>query len=456
MGSYIALAILSAVAIGANAGVPEPYSMIVAQSTAEHPRNGEADMIRLKNGDLFLAYGRWDHSTDDFGAAEIRCMTSSDSGRTWTNDRVLVPNEGKLNTFSVPLLRLKNGSILMSYLVKDSTEDCNIFFRTSVDECKTWSPRRKFEMPPGYSGYTAMNNARLIQLKNNRVLAAAWEGYVRGRIIISFTLYSDDNGRTWRKSTDVDIHAIDPANKVGAEEPAVIELKDGRVMMLIRNNLGYIARSYSSDHGETWSRPELIKKLVAPVAPASLMRIPATGDLLLIWNHSPKDRHPLNSAISRDEGKTWEHIRTIDDGLGFAYTSITPVDDNIVLTYWSHEPTGLSLKLKSMDYRWFYEEDKQPGKDNEMLTVNPQPTFDLSPYLYMQFMEPLGTTDGSVAAAWDDLHDTWRPDLVKAAQEILADHDAVGRVLQLVLPLEGRRRTEGSAQAYAKPALGRD
>ena len=36
-----------------------------------------------------------------------------------------------------------------------------------------------------------------------------------------------------------------------------------------------------------------------------------------------------------------------------------------------------------------------------LLVVNPQPRFDLSPYLYMQFMEPLGTTDGSVAAAWD-------------------------------------------------------
>ncbi|MHC4106019.1 MAG: twin-arginine translocation signal domain-containing protein, partial [Planctomycetota bacterium] len=38
---------------------------------------------------------------------------------------------------------------------------------------------------------------------------------------------------------------------------------------------------------------------------------------------------------------------------------------------------------------------------NSLLAVNPKPRFDLSPYLYMQFMEPLGTTDGSVAAAWD-------------------------------------------------------
>jgi len=41
------------------------------------------------------------------------------------------------------------------------------------------------------------------------------------------------------------------------------------------------------------------------------------------------------------------------------------------------------------------------GMPESVLSVDPTPRFDLSPYLFMQFMEPLGTTDGSVAAAWD-------------------------------------------------------
>lgn len=340
----------------------ETYSTIVAPSTAEHPRNGEADMIRLKNGDLFLAYGRWDNSTSDFGTAEVWCKTSSDKGRTWKNDRALVPNEGKLTTFSVSLLRMKNGEILMSYLTKDNHEDCNIFFRTSTDEGKTWSPRRKFEPPAPSSGYTAMNNARLVLLKSGRVLAAAWAHGANKAPIVGFTLYSDDNGQTWRKSTEVDMRTIDLDNKVGAQEPNVIELKDGRIMMLIRNSLGCICRCYSSDQGETWSKIERIPELVAPVAPSSIIRLPQTSDLLLVWNRNPKDRRPLNSAISRDEGKTWEHIRVVDDGLGFAYTSITPVDDEVVLTYWQYEAKSpewkLSLKLKAIPYTWFYGEDK--------------------------------------------------------------------------------------------------
>jgi hypothetical protein len=52
------------------------------------------------------------------------------------------------------------------------------------------------------------------------------------------------------------------------------------------------------------------------------------------------------------------------------------------------------------------------------LSIDPAPTFEISPYLYMQFMEPLGATDGSVEAAWDFLHDSWRKDLVRAAQEL--------------------------------------
>src|SRR5688572_25041662 len=52
------------------------------------------------------------------------------------------------------------------------------------------------------------------------------------------------------------------------------------------------------------------------------------------------------------------------------------------------------------------------------LVVDPIPLFELSPYLYMQFMEPLGATDGSVEAAWDHLSDRWRDDLLAITREL--------------------------------------
>jgi len=50
------------------------------------------------------------------------------------------------------------------------------------------------------------------------------------------------------------------------------------------------------------------------------------------------------------------------------------------------------------------------------LEVDSTPRFELSPYLYMQFMEPLGSTDSSVSAAWDYMRDRWRPDVIETTR----------------------------------------
>src|SRR5262245_22269220 len=56
--------------------------------------------------------------------------------------------------------------------------------------------------------------------------------------------------------------------------------------------------------------------------------------------------------------------------------------------------------------------------DASAIVVDPTPLFDVSPYLFMQFMEPLGATDGSVEAAWDHLRDDWREDVVAITREL--------------------------------------
>src|SRR5262245_47111729 len=59
-------------------------------------------------------------------------------------------------------------------------------------------------------------------------------------------------------------------------------------------------------------------------------------------------------------------------------------------------------------------EVQNPG--GSTILVDPKPLFELSPYLYMQFMEPLGATDGSVEAAWDHARDQWREDVVEVTR----------------------------------------
>ncbi|MBM4148589.1 MAG: alpha-L-arabinofuranosidase [Lentisphaerae bacterium] len=55
---------------------------------------------------------------------------------------------------------------------------------------------------------------------------------------------------------------------------------------------------------------------------------------------------------------------------------------------------------------------------NKAIVVDSEPRFGLSPDLYMQFMEPLGSTDGSVAAAWDHVRGDWRQDVVDVTAEL--------------------------------------
>ncbi len=52
------------------------------------------------------------------------------------------------------------------------------------------------------------------------------------------------------------------------------------------------------------------------------------------------------------------------------------------------------------------------------IVVDPTPLFEISPWLYMQFMEPLGATDGSVEACWDYDADDWREDFIDAVREL--------------------------------------
>lgn len=71
--------------------------------------------------------------------------------------------------------------------------------------------------------------------------------------------------------------------------------------------------------GETWTNL-VSSDLKSPCSPASIKKVPLTGDLLCIYNdyserfpyHIGK-RTPLVSAISKGEGKTWENHKIIED-----------------------------------------------------------------------------------------------------------------------------------------------
>lgn len=344
------------------------FESIVCPATAAEPRHSEGSVLQLANGDLLLAWTQFYGGAADHAPARIAGKLSHDLGRTWGNPFVLQENDARQNVMSVSLVRLAPRRIAMFYLRKNSPTDLQVCLRHSNDEGQTWG--NEVQVSDG-NGYYVMNNDRVVRLRSGRLLApVSWVRESSGQAsYCASCYYSDDDGATWRASaTRLELP------RRGAMEPGVVELRDGRVLMIIRTQLGRIYRSFSRDGGVTWSAAEPMT-LVAPEAPATISRLPG-GELLLVWNNNVDlsadhcgRRTPLTCAISRDEGETWENFKNLEDDpqLGFAYTSIAfvgprgegraPQPDRALLTYWVHDGAAgrISLKLKSLPLEWFYQ-----------------------------------------------------------------------------------------------------
>lgn len=377
MRLYLIGIMMVAVLLSAPADEAGVFTALICPAGDQRPRNSEGDIVKLKDGSLLLGYSEFvGRDSSDFAQGRIAGKISRDGGRTWSAPFVIAPNEGKMNTMSPSFLRLRSGKLGMAYMMKNSQADNRVLFRTSSDDGRSWNAPVRVIPTAGYWG---INNARLVQLKSGRILAPLWfvNGWNKSHHTQDEVAYSDDEGQTWRQSEIVDV----PQGRRGADEPGVVELRDGRVLMIIRTDMGKIYRSYSSDGGARWTHAEPTV-LDSPTAPATIARIPSTGDLLLIWNNRPpgpthmQDRFPLTAAISRDEGQTWEQIRNLDDtpGFSYAYTSILfPQSDRAIVTYYASQtlPGGLagdahslpgedaerhvfSLKEKIVPVAWFY------------------------------------------------------------------------------------------------------
>jgi sialidase-1 len=334
------------------------FETMLAPATATHPRQSEGDIIVLKDGTLLAAWTDFSGGGQDHSSAVISAAKSKDEGRTWSAPFVLQENIGKQNVMSVSFLRLRSGEILFFFLVKNSATDLKVTMRRSLDGAKTWT--EPMIVTPG-PGYHIMNNARVIQLKSGRILCPiSFDDDISKRRwnLRNFIYFSDDNGRTWRRSKD-----IVECEKRGAMEPGLVELKNGNVLQIIRTELGQIWHSISPDGGDRWSKSAPYG-IVSPESPSTVARMP-DGKLLLIYNpalgaNQMKARTPLVASWSGDEGKTWSIPKVIEASADstYAYTSITFHRNRALLTYY-FAPIGtnkMSLKFKSIPLNWFHTE----------------------------------------------------------------------------------------------------
>ena len=326
-----------------------------------NPRNSEGDFIQLKDGTILFVYTHFTGGSGDNSSAHLAGRFSRDKGKTWSDKDVdILSNEGNMNIMSVSLLRLENGDIALFYSRKNSQKDCIPFMRISTDEAKSWSKSKR--CIPG-EGYFVVNNDRFVQLANGRIIFPASlhaaPDWANGKV---YCYYSDDNGNTWKKSNQI----ANPKNIV-LQEPGIVELKGGKMMLFCRTESGVQYFSFSDDQGQSWSEIEP-GNIRSPLSPASIKRIPSTGDLLLLWNNNYEEgrdggkRTPYSLAISKNEGKTWEKIKTVEsDPAGwYCYTAMSFTKDHVLLGHCAGDTktnNGLSTtQITRLSLDWIYKE----------------------------------------------------------------------------------------------------
>ena len=314
-----------------------------------NPRNSEGDFIRLESGEILYVYTHYyGESGSDHASACLKSRVSKNNGMTWSDvDDVVLENEGQMNVMSVSLLRLRDNSIALFYLVKENAGDCRPYLRYSYDEGASWTQRVPTIRTPSYN---VVNNSRVVMLSEGRLIIPVARHVYKGGDLYNyeskatvFCLISDDGGRHWKQSQETP-----NANNVMYQEPGVVELADGRLLMTIRNGSGKQYYSYSSDRGATWSESEP-SPLISPASPATIKREPNGENLVAVWNESRDSRNPLTIAILSPDGKRILHKKTLDkaaenEARAFCYPALFFVDPDTALVAYCNgkAPYGLN------------------------------------------------------------------------------------------------------------------
>ena len=357
--------------LGTTVAMAQPARVLHLPPSETNQRNSEGDFITLKDGRILFVYTHFSGGAGDHAAAHLAGRFSKDDGKTWdAEDTLILANDGGMNLMSVSILRLQDGRIALFYIRKNSTEDCRPLVRFSSDEAITWSDP-VLTIPDSEIGYYVLNNDRAVQLSNGRIILPLsehhrphyekWIGHGTMRCY-----FSDDGGATWRLSASALDGIQEDGSRVLLQEPGIIELHYGRLMMYIRSNGGCQYLSFSTDSGNHWTKP-VPSDLLSPVSPAVIERIPSTGDLMIVWNnHDGIDpaikgkRTPQTIAISKNDGLTWTCVKNLDTNPNgwYCYTAVEFLKDHILLGYCAGDRTinnGLAeTKVMRLSNQWLY------------------------------------------------------------------------------------------------------
>jgi predicted neuraminidase len=228
-------------------------------------------------------------------------------------------------TWNPVLFHTDTNTLSLFYKVGPSPSTWWGMVKTSTDNGRTWSAARR--LPDGIVG--PVKN-KPVRLANGDLLSGSSTEHDGWRVHFE---RSSDNGRTW-----IATPPINDGRTIGAIQPSILVHPGNRLQAIGRTRAGKLFETWSTDQGRTWSPLAL---LPLPNSSAGTDAITLRdGRHLLVYNHSPDGRSPLNVAVSTD-GRAWQAALVLEDtpGQGFAYPAVIQSADGLVhVTYtWKRE-----------------------------------------------------------------------------------------------------------------------
>lgn len=314
----------------------------------------------------------------DWDDIRILLRRSTDEGKTWSEPKSIANVEGPKakNPFALKMKNVDPNDVTYNNPVliadKDGTvhmlfcleyERC--FYQRSDDDGLTWS--KPTEITSAFDAFKkdydwkvlATGPDHSIQLKNGRLVVPVWLSTGAGgnahRPSVTATIYSDDQGKTW-KAGDIAVPCTD--EWINPNETVAIELNDGSVMLNVRSESKAHRRliTVSKDGATKWSTPKFDDALLEPICMGGIVRYDHAGQSLILFSNphnlekgkgkaepgKNRDRKNVSVKISRDEGKTWTVNKTIEPGPSM-YSDIAVTKSGTILCFYGRSGDGSAL-----------------------------------------------------------------------------------------------------------------
>ncbi|MES2695113.1 MAG: sialidase family protein [Verrucomicrobiota bacterium] len=291
--------------------------LVIASDGAEFDRNGIPCVARLANGHLMAV---WTTSAKGSQTGHLYFSLSADAGSTWSKPRLLLKDaERKDGDPNIVI----DGPRVFVYSTRVSVPNAisksSVFALSSDDFGATWSAPRELAMPRQYvvgkqhKGLKLSNGTFLMGISWDNWPERGFTAKAEGEMDLSSGVLLSKDALNWTLHGELHtyLEKSTPSSINGLCEPAVVEVTQGEILMLLRSGSSRHYESRSRDAGLTWSKPEP-SALVGHNTPTSLWRLEQSPHAIVAaWNNHPINRYPLSVALSPDGGRTWSPPRIV-------------------------------------------------------------------------------------------------------------------------------------------------